>query len=147
MWGGELNTNNIISRKQKRHLQQSITLSLGRTKTVFIISFKETKRKAKSLTLSVLVLEKVQEASYKVTEIIIKAKKLHTLARTLFMLDCKNVATITLCPEAATNISEVPPPADNICCHGSETSGYIKAIWKGNKFVLGRDSPFRPMVL
>jgi hypothetical protein len=51
-----------------------------------------------------IILEKDQEASYKVSELILKAKKPNAITRTLLMPACKELAKIILGPEAATEI-------------------------------------------
>jgi hypothetical protein len=51
-------------------------------------------------------LEKVQEASYRVSELILKSKRPNAIARTLLMPACEELAKIILGPKAATEILE-----------------------------------------
>lgn len=54
------------------------------------------------------VVEKSQEASYKVPELIVKAKKPHTMSETLLMPACKKMVKIVLHLEPTSEISKIP---------------------------------------
>jgi hypothetical protein len=73
-------------------------------------------KQEKFMTLSVQTLEKVHKASYKAAELIVKAKKPHTIAKTLLTPACKEMLKIILRPEAASEIHKVPLSADTINC-------------------------------
>ena len=74
------------------------------------------------MTTLVRVSQKVQEASYKVAELIVKAKKPHTIAETLIMPACKEMVKIVLGLEAGTEISKIPLSADTISHRVSDLS-------------------------
>jgi hypothetical protein len=66
------------------------------------------------MTSSVRISENVQEARYKVVELIVKVKAPHTIAETLLWPACKEMVKIVLDPEADNEIYEIPLSVDTI---------------------------------
>ncbi|XP_067131372.1 zinc finger BED domain-containing protein 5-like [Centruroides vittatus] len=82
------------------------------------------------MTTTACVSDKVREASYKVAELIVKAKKPHTIAETLLMPVCKEMVKIVLGSEAASEISKIPLSDDTISRRVIEMSSDIEDIMK-----------------
>ncbi|XP_067132238.1 zinc finger MYM-type protein 6-like [Centruroides vittatus] len=97
---------------------------------IFIGCWNKTEKQAAFMTTTVCVSEKVQEASYKVAELTVKAKKPHTIAETLLMPACKEMMKIVLGSKAASEISKIPLSDDTIGRRVIEMSSDIEDIMK-----------------
>ncbi|XP_067122763.1 zinc finger BED domain-containing protein 5-like, partial [Centruroides vittatus] len=82
--------------KLKRHLSTKHSSLLNKDVNYFRRLLEQNRKQAAFMTTTVCVSDKVQEASYKVAELIVKAKKPHTIAETLLMPACKEMVGIVL---------------------------------------------------
>lgn len=128
--GEKLSNAAMVPSKLKRHLSTKHSSLLSKDVNYFRRLLEQNKKQVTLMTTSVRVSQKVQEASYKVAELIVKAKKPHTIAETLLMPACKEMVKIVLGLEAATEISKIPLSADTISHRVSDISSDIEDIMK-----------------
>lgn len=128
--GEKLSNAAMVPSKLKRHLSTKHSSLLSKDVNYFRRLLEQNKKQVTLMTTSVRVSQKVQEASYKVAELIVKAKKPHTIAETLLMPACKEMVKIVLGLEAGTEISKIPLSADTISRRVSDMSSDIEDIMK-----------------
>ncbi|XP_067123773.1 SCAN domain-containing protein 3-like [Centruroides vittatus] len=96
----------MVPSKLKRHLSTKHSSLLNKDVNYFRRLLEQNRKQAAFMTTTVCVSDKVQKASYKISELIVKAKKPHTIAETLLMPACKQMVKIVLGSEAASEISK-----------------------------------------
>ncbi|XP_067131376.1 SCAN domain-containing protein 3-like [Centruroides vittatus] len=120
----------MVPSKLKRHLSTKHSSLLNKDVNYFRQLLEQNRKQAAFMTTTVCVSDKVREASYKVAELIVKAKKPHTIAETLLMPVCKEMVKIVLGSEAASEISKIPLSDDTISRRVIEMSSDIEDIMK-----------------
>ncbi|XP_067131373.1 zinc finger BED domain-containing protein 5-like [Centruroides vittatus] len=120
----------MVPSKLKRHLSTKHSPLLNKDVNYFRQLLEQNRKQAAFMTTTVCVSDRVQEASYKVAELIVKAKKPHTIAETLLMPVCKEMVKIVLGSEAASEISKIPLSDDTISRRVIEMSSDIEDIMK-----------------
>ncbi|XP_023226698.1 zinc finger BED domain-containing protein 5-like [Centruroides sculpturatus] len=128
--GEKLTNAAMVPSKLKRHLSTKHSSLSSKDVNYFRRLLEQNQKQAAFMTTTVCVSDKVQEASYKVAELIVKAKKPHTIAETLLMPACKEMVKIVLGSEAASEISKIPLSADTISRRVIEMSSDIEDIMK-----------------
>ncbi|KAL4713788.1 hypothetical protein ACJJTC_012305 [Scirpophaga incertulas] len=125
--GDILGNNSMVPSKLIRHLTTKHPSVAQKDKEYFQRLKDQSKKQANLMSSSFKTSNKAQKASYVIANMLVKAKKPHSLAETLILPVCKEVVKIMISQEAATEIEKIPASAETISRRIIDISNDIKS--------------------
>ncbi|XP_068237172.1 protein FAM200B-like [Palaemon carinicauda] len=98
----------MVPSKLKRHLTLKHDHLAKKPRSYFEGLLNEHKKQSAMLSKKVKVADKAQEASYLVTELVVKSMKPHTIAETLILTACSAIVKTMFGSEAEKEVRKIP---------------------------------------
>lgn len=124
--GETLGNNAMVPSKLIRHLTTKHPSVAQKDKAYFQRLKDQSKKQVNLMSSSFKTSDKAQKASYVIANMLVKAKKPHSLAETLILPVCKEVVKIMISQEAAKDIEKIPASAETISRRINDISNDIK---------------------